>query len=103
MEQKDKEIERLQKFESKTPEIAELFNKLKAELEIYRDQTEKFKTCLDKYEQKVMTDGEQNKSQLEVENEQLRGLLRIPEQLFKIKTGLIDNVMKRLDERLTVV
>jgi hypothetical protein len=112
LEEKDREILRLRKLKAQNHQLSEVQSRLQADLAFYRTQCDKFKIALIEYDRqvnsKVILESEYTIAQLEVENANLRRLLNIPDELFKVdpeeeKKKAADkqkNVLKNLDERL---
>ena len=85
---------------------------MSADLQFYRDQCDKFKIALIEYDRNINTtvvlESEFTIAQLETENANLRRLLTIPDELFKIdpeeekkkEKEKKKNVLKNLDEKL---
>lgn len=112
IEEKDREIQKLRKLKAQNHQLNEAQNRLTADLSFYRNQCDKFKIALIEYDRQINTsvilESQFTIAQLETENANLRRLLTIPDELFKIdpeeekkkEKEKKKNVLKNLDEKL---
>lgn len=102
----------LEKYKAQAERFCMQNAKLQGDLSFYRNQCDKFKIALIEYDRKVnrqvLLENDFTIAQLEVENANLRRLLTIPDELFKIdpeeeKKKVAEkkkNVLKSIDEKL---
>ena len=112
LNERDRQIVVLEKYKAQASRYVNMNAKLQGDLNFYRNQCDKFKIALIEYDRKVnrqvLLENDFTIAQLEVENANLRRLLNIPEELFKVdpedeKKKAAEkkkNVLKSIDEKL---